>query len=130
MNTESIPLDPHVHNPLATLPRNDGAIGEGVRLPERALYAAELKLGPAPKLPRRLTIQLLPSGKTLWVHLATSGFEPLSSGHCLLQDCYLALGDHPALCLRGSDFRVTPAEAAQIRALFEPLGLLVWTSGK
>lgn len=94
------------------------------------LYKAELKLEPTRTMLRRLTIQLLPSGQTLWVHLATRRFEPLSSGHCLLRDCYLALGDHPALCLRETDFRVSAAEAAQIRALFEPLGLAVWTSGK
>lgn len=94
------------------------------------LYKAELKLEPTRRMPRRLTIQLLPSGKSLWAHLATRRFEPLSSGHCLLQDCYLALGENAALCLRETDFRVTAAEVAQIRAVFEPLGLAVWKSDK
>jgi hypothetical protein len=94
------------------------------------LYKAELKLEPKRTMPRRLTIQLLLSGDTLWVHLATRRFQPLSSGHCRLKDCYLALGDIPSLCLRESDFRVTSAEAAKIRAIFEPLGLKIWEDNK
>jgi hypothetical protein len=131
MNPES-PLNPAVHNPLSLSPTQDGgAIGDRVQSAARTThYKAELKLDPTPKLPRRLTIQLLQSGETLWVHLSARNHQPLTSGHCPLRDCYLALGEHPALCVRESDFRVTPAEADTIRATFEPLGLTIWTGGK
>jgi hypothetical protein len=125
----------HVHPAFASIlqamvPTATGDSGGQAQPTKPAPYKAELNLEPTRALPRRLNIQLLSSGKTLWVHLASRSFAPLSSGHCLLQDCYLSLSDNAALCLREADFRVTAAEAVKIRALFEPLGLRIWKSDK
>jgi len=90
-----------------------------------SIYQAELTLEPSTAVPRRLDLSLtvLP---TLYASVVCQGIY-ICNANGSLGDCYLdsSVGGYEFLSIDRACIRVTEFEAARIREVFAPLGLLV-----
>jgi hypothetical protein len=87
---------------------------------------ADLRLGPPPKRPRRLHLELT-AWDTLYVYLYSKSHVHLSGATARFTDCYLDTSQPncPFLCVGAAVFPLSDNEVVQIRAAFEPHGLRI-----
>jgi hypothetical protein len=122
MSTEPTSLGLAVNKPQDTV-RTGGAICDQAP----AASKTDLWLMSSPKLPRKLHLELSAGG---WlyarVHAKTHSLLVLTGER--LADCYLDVSQANCLflCLGPhASFMLSASEATQIRATFEPLGLVI-----